>query len=344
MSPDNIENIFKNNEEVNPDSIVGRYLTHKKKIEQNDELLNKFNKVTVEINTRQHKEHPFLPLNIQNGRLDMDEYVKQGIFSPEVVEGTKQTIKELTKKFLEAINPQDIDEKIQEEIKGEKVELLAQIVLYKFLNQKFLVVRSSLYDDIDNGVDNLIIDKETGAVVCTLDVSGSLSNRNVEEKMKKIFKINQKGGARIKYGLILTKDKQGKKFFKGGPNFNLPLFGTLIDFNEIEKELINFSDELTDITEIEKKLFIYFAKVVYNQVMEMDKLELGVPEDIRLKAFKFIKALESLYPNIFYLDNSYKEQEKGKLILDFYLLPNKIPASEIDKYREQPPSQSLRKK
>ena len=49
------------------------------------------------------------------------------------------------------------EEKIM--IAGERFERLKTAILYKAFREKFIVVRSSHYDDIRNGVDNVIVEK-----------------------------------------------------------------------------------------------------------------------------------------------------------------------------------------
>jgi len=43
---------------------------------------------------------------------------------------------------------------------GEQFEIIKTIIFNKFLGNDFVVVRSSLYDDFKNGVDNIILDKK----------------------------------------------------------------------------------------------------------------------------------------------------------------------------------------
>lgn len=48
-------------------------------------------------------------------------------------------------------------------------EIATTLLFDKVLNKDFIIVRASTYDDYENGADHLIIDKQSGAVICGLD-------------------------------------------------------------------------------------------------------------------------------------------------------------------------------
>jgi len=82
------------------------------------------------------------------------------------------------------------------------------IALSDVLGDSYLVARASKYDDYNNGVDQVIIDKQTGRVLCGFDeVLSRDGNGSSQKKEEKLQRSIQKGGARIKYGAA-TKDGQ----------------------------------------------------------------------------------------------------------------------------------------
>jgi hypothetical protein len=71
---------------------------------------------------------------------------------------------------------------------GERFEVLKTIVFYKFLNEKFIIVRTSSYDDVQNHVDNLIVEKETGNIVCAFYEVSAISGPEFIKKQERFLK------------------------------------------------------------------------------------------------------------------------------------------------------------
>lgn len=121
----------------------------------------------------------------------------------------------------------------EKSIAGEKLEVLKTILFNKFLGDRFIVVRSSYYDDIINGVDNVLVERETGDVACMFD--SILQPRHDKrfygiKKIEKVRNINKKGGAMLKYGFDLGADGLiSLKEIKNIPIFALVLEGRLLD-------------------------------------------------------------------------------------------------------------------
>jgi hypothetical protein len=84
-------------------------------------------------------------------------------------------------------------------------EIATTLLFDKILGDEFIVVRASTFDDYEHGADQLIIDKQTGAVICGLDdVIGHLGDDGGAKKAEKINRKMAKGGAIIKYGATLN--------------------------------------------------------------------------------------------------------------------------------------------
>ncbi|NMB92572.1 MAG: hypothetical protein GYA31_03065 [Parcubacteria group bacterium] len=300
-------------------SIKEDFFNLKQQKENKDNDLGKLRDLTSTIAKYQKTENPELPIDIKTCRLDMEEYSANQIFKPEEVEGTKETIRQLEEKFLTQVNSENLEEKVQQEINGEKFELLTATTLYKFLKDDFIVVRSARYDDVDNGVDTIIFDKHTGNIVCTLDEGGSYFGAYAERKKMKTLKKNQDGGARIKYGLILAENSEGKKYIKGNAVKNIPIFDLLLGYEKVEEHLSEISNDISQISDFEKILFVYFIKNINNQISEMQHLDLNIPPKIRQTANNFRDKIIQLYPNIFFEDKNYISKQKGVLKPDYYL-------------------------
>ncbi|PKM91418.1 hypothetical protein CVU82_02375 [Candidatus Falkowbacteria bacterium HGW-Falkowbacteria-1] len=91
-------------------------------------------------------------------------------------------------------------------------EMAVTVLLHKLIGDKFIVARASKYDDYEHGVDNVLIDKKTGAVVCGFDqVLGIGKDDGSDKKRDKIKNILLKGGAKLEYGVTLDENQKIKR-------------------------------------------------------------------------------------------------------------------------------------
>lgn len=59
-------------------------------------------------------------------------------------------------------------------------------------------ILTSRYDDINNGIDNVIVGRTTGNIVGALDEVGETNGPAVQEKKRDIANRNQHGGAAVR--------------------------------------------------------------------------------------------------------------------------------------------------
>jgi len=146
----------------------------------------------------------------------------------------------------------------QEKSDGQRLETLKTAIFNKFLGDGFIVVRASKYDDIKNGVDNVIIDRQTNEVVCAMDEVGDMNSRNFDDKKAKVLEKNQRGGVNLKYGLGLDSlQEQGRS--------GLPLFLIALPSERIQEGLRNFSADLAEPSLYEKRLFDFWVSLLIAQ-------------------------------------------------------------------------------
>ncbi len=130
-------------------------------------------------------------------------------------------------------------------------EMALTITLHKFLKNDFIVARASRYDDYNNGVDQVIVDKKTGDVICGFDeVFTSGFDGGGEKKVEKMKKIKEKGGAEIKYGATLENDQLVRSHIK-----NVPAFYLALSKDELKELLEVLANKNTVITEVEINIF-----------------------------------------------------------------------------------------
>jgi hypothetical protein len=147
--------------------------------------------------------------------------------------------------------------------KSSLAETSITLLLDKALHDDFVVCKASKYDDYKHGVDNIILDKETGNIVCGFDdVLGHSGDDGGEKKKNKIKKIIAKGGVNLKQGLSFKAD--GSLEIKD--LHNLPAFYLAISKNDLEFLLENLNTDEVQMNETEKNLIFKFIKSIEEQL------------------------------------------------------------------------------
>lgn len=126
-------------------------------------------------------------------------------------------------------------------------EMMITLLLHSKLKDRFLVSRSSTFDDYENGVDYVLMDKKTGAVVCGLDqVLGMGQDNGSFKKKDKIERILFKGGAHLEYGLTLDDVFEEDNDLIRKKIKNIPAFFLGISKDDLDKMLISLQKEGVD--------------------------------------------------------------------------------------------------
>ena len=204
----------------------------------------------------------------ENCRIKMEAF--EGIYPKEEILDDKVNLKRIERKWQEREGP---EEKIERT--GEQLEILKTALFNKFVGGKAIVARASLYDDVQNHVDNLMIDKETGKTLCAFDEVGDNTGPRFAEKMARILKRNvEKNGAKLKYGV-----KSEKGIIKLEPRENLPIFYLALPSEQIKETIKNLEPSLEKFSDYEKKVFEYFYFSIISQIKAL-KLEKNFSEEI----------------------------------------------------------------
>lgn len=214
----------------------------------------KLEELIKEIGEKSKTEGIFLTAD---GRVDIEAF--QGFYSKEELLRDKELIEEKKREWRERDG--DREKKLKRD--GEKLEMLKTVIFHKFLNQNFMVIRSSEYDDIKNKVDNIILEKNTGNVVCAFDEVGDISSDGFENKKAQVLNRNtEREGGRLKYGF--KKDKDSNATFVRISN--APLFYLALDKQHLEEGIKNLVPSLEEKSEYEKKLWNYFNASLKAQI------------------------------------------------------------------------------
>jgi hypothetical protein len=182
----------------------------------------------------------------------------------------------------------DMPPEEKEMLMGEKLEVLKTVIFNKFLEEDFVVSRSSEYDDMINGVDNIIADRNSGNVVCAFDEVSLIKGGDFEaKKIKILMKNSRESGATLKYGFSIKRDKDGKQNITLGEIPHLPMFCLSLPENLIEEGVEKTAVEGQENESFQKNLFSYFRSSLENQISLL-KLHRHADKDFkqRLKVFE----------------------------------------------------------
>lgn len=148
--------------------------------------------------------------------------------------------------------PEDINvwRREQEAKDPSLTEMSLTLLLNKFLKNDFIVARASSYDDYNNGIDNVLIDKQSGEVLCGFDeVMVKKGESTSSKKEGKISRLMAKGGAYLKYGARLENGRLIRSTVK-----NIPAFYISLDKQELSALMASLRDS-DDNQGIEAKIF-----------------------------------------------------------------------------------------
>jgi len=220
-------------------------------------------------------------------RIDLRAFLN--IYSQKQIDKDEEEVREKQKKWYDNASPEEIKEKKKRET-GEQLEKLKTIIFDKFLGNDFFVVRSSSYDDIKNGVDNVILDKKTGNLVCAFDEVGETSGKRYEKKKREILEKNEEeSGGKLKYGIKIS--KEGK--IELGQAENLPIFYLALSKGKIENGIDSLSEGRSD---FEEKLFHFFRSSLESQINDL-KLEENLSPQLEERISQFEKVLHDYHPS-----------------------------------------------
>ena len=158
--------------------------------------------------------------------------------------------------------------KKKEESKSGMLEQAMLVLLYKFLKEDFLVVRTAAHDDYLAGVDNLIIEKKSGKVVCAFDeVHDRNDGKYTTDKFNKHKKLAEGGGVYVRYGLKIEGNKIVQHEIRNVPVFAISL--TQDKFAELLPAMLQ--NGLSQTGKVEKEIMTAVLESLKNQAAELKK-------------------------------------------------------------------------
>ncbi|HEY4482961.1 MAG: hypothetical protein A3I39_01655 [Candidatus Yanofskybacteria bacterium RIFCSPLOWO2_02_FULL_47_9b] len=189
---------------------------------------------------------------------------------------------------------------------AEQLEVLKTALFSKFFGDRAMVCRTALYDDIENGVDNIIVDLESGQPICAVDElsedkadfsdlpmeSGPkeilrvgawfrkmIDRSNVlREKASKIEHVNVCGGASIKYGVSYRNENKIPALRQMS---NIPKFLITLPPSIIRKAMDTYSSQGTKTPQERAVVDIILKELVAEAEIYMGNRDM--PENMKIQ-------------------------------------------------------------
>ncbi len=165
-------------------------------------------------------------------------------------------------------------------------EMALTVLLHKFLKEYFIVARASDYDDYNHGVDQVLIYKSTGEVLCGFDeVLGNRGDDGGLKKSSKLESIMAKGGARIKYGAKMQDGKLVRAEIK-----NIPAFYMSLSKGELRELLESLKNNPASKNAVEEKIFLKLLSSLESQASGQN-----LNSDLKLKTQSAIEKMRACF-------------------------------------------------
>lgn len=172
---------------------------------------------------------------------------------------------------------------------GMKLEMAVTLLFHKLLSSEFLVLRTAPLDDYKHKADHIMIERATGAVVCSFNELSELAfggGANAQKKMEDVFEVAAQNGSTLKYGVTFAGPEGGKKLVRE-PLKNVPLFALIVPEETLRDLLEEMDpDPTAACTPKESEVFTMLMAALEKQRAELDELHLPREVVSRLEMFK----------------------------------------------------------
>lgn len=248
------------------------YFQPEKNLRCLQELENKLKKLESKGFLKDLKDRVERVKNNINNELGREFLDNEGrIIIPPADQGVLDKVAKLERKFKE----QETRKNILKEL-GEILELF-KFVKINEEKTKFITLRTSLYDDFTNHIDEIIYFRETFEPVMAIDITTTSEEDIQVKKIARFIEILNKGGGIVRYGLIIQKDDQNRLSSKRSELSGIPIFivhmhaGDLLEIivkEKTEENKFNFSDWLDNLLKTQVDQII---KVIGYQINIADR-------------------------------------------------------------------------
>jgi len=171
----------------------------------------------------------------KNCRIDLEKLKKEKKeeFSPQAIERDQKSAlqrkKEIEKEHQKLKDEKRFEELYKEKV-GEVVERLKTISFNQFwFKEKFFALRTSLYDDYRNQVDELILDPKKPRVIAVIDIT-SKKEAQAKKGLRWLQRLKNPDSIKVEYG-VLAKEVEGKLKIEYRALKRIPLLILVFDEN-----------------------------------------------------------------------------------------------------------------
>lgn len=208
-------------------------------------------------------------------RIRMDDFVREPGYSLQSIKADKDECERLKQIMDPDLSPEEREKRSARKL-GTQFEEYKTAIFTKYLSNDFIVCRTSEFDDIKRGSDNILVDRRTGRTICAIDEvtespawaasSSAGQPSRAEVKIQKIKERNaDKNGTRLKYGIMLESTRDGMVLRKRSLN-NLPMFYLSIDAKRLREAITIFDDNVTSPRAFEVAVFQDLIQSLVRQI------------------------------------------------------------------------------
>ena len=155
-------------------------------------------------------------------------------------------------------------EQDENSIESELFEHLVPIIFTKIASDRVIAVRTAKYDDLKNGIDTIVINRENGDIVCSIDEIIFSSEATLRKKENRLISVNDKR-AYLNYPYHKKEDGSFEPSRFGG---DFPLCYLPIPRGIVLK-IISQMGGLNEVTDLERKAFNYFIRHMSKSLMHI---------------------------------------------------------------------------
>jgi len=235
---------------------------HESEKKENIEKLHNFSGAIAQENNQKYEGGDIVNEDITINIKNFDE---DACYTKEEIEEDEKFVERKKKKF----NKEELRDS-----NGQLFEEAIACVFHRILKKNYLVVRSSDFDDFSNGVDLLIVDEETGEIICAVDdISTNENFQGIEDKENKVLLQNMNGGAKMKYGLTFKENGQsGEMELTREKIKEIPIFFMHLSGEKLDELLSKMNYDIKgDPSEIELEIFDELVRILEIESKEMQK-------------------------------------------------------------------------
>ena len=206
-----------------------------------------------------------------------------------------EIVEELEFKFKDDNESFEDYENRKENKHGIIFEMLVTVIFNKILKEEFIIVHTSMEDDLTHHADNVLIEKKTRNVICTLDEANvNVGSKRYYEKLDEVEDCNKKNGTIIKDGIELNEENELVETTLK----NVPLFLLQISKERLKEVLEKMNIDLgengseIDVSKIELEVFDELIESLTKQTKTL--LNKKLPKKVKENIKKFEHSLDKI--------------------------------------------------